>query len=215
MLRPTKGARALAPKTVLEIHLIIRGALADAVRRGLVNRNVALVAHVPRLVDPKVEPETWTSAQLQAFSAAAVGHRLLPLWVLAATGMRGSELLGLKRPDVDLDKGAIKLNRGLVSVGYDLHESRGKTANVRRRIELDATTSKSSPHGDSGNASSGEQSVTRRRNGSSPTPPARSCTSMSSPRPSTASSPAPAYPESASTTCATPRRRCSSTPASP
>ena len=42
--------------------------------------------------------------------------------------------------DIDLGKGAIKLNRGLVSVGYELHESRGKTANARRRIELDPMT---------------------------------------------------------------------------
>ncbi len=34
MLRPTDGRRALAPKTVLEIHLIIRGALATPSRRG-------------------------------------------------------------------------------------------------------------------------------------------------------------------------------------
>ena len=54
--------------------------------------------------------------------------------------MRRSELLGLRWNDIDLDKGAIKLNRGLVSVGYELHESRGKTANARRRIELDPTT---------------------------------------------------------------------------
>ena len=31
-----------------EIHLIIRGALADAHRRGLVTRNVALVAQAPK-----------------------------------------------------------------------------------------------------------------------------------------------------------------------
>lgn len=142
MLRPTDGRRPLAPKTVLEIHLIIRGALAVAVTKGLVNRNVAVVAHAPRLRSiPKVEPETWTAQQLQAFLAAAAGHRLFPaLWVLAATGMRRSELLGLKWGDIDLDKGAIRLNRGLVSVGYELQESRGKTANARRRIELDPTT---------------------------------------------------------------------------
>jgi hypothetical protein len=45
----------LAPKTVLEVHLIIRGALKDAVQRGLVSRNVALVAHAPKLkAIPKV-----------------------------------------------------------------------------------------------------------------------------------------------------------------
>jgi integrase len=50
------------------------------------------------------------------------------------------ELLGRKWGDIDLAKGAIKLNRGLVSVGYERHESRGKTANARRRIEIDPTT---------------------------------------------------------------------------
>jgi hypothetical protein len=39
-LHPTDGWKPVAPKTVLEIHLIIRGALNDAVRRGMVTRNV-------------------------------------------------------------------------------------------------------------------------------------------------------------------------------
>ena len=55
----------------------------DAVRQGLVTRNVALVAHAPRLRSiPKVEPESWTAQQLQAFLRAAAGHRLFAaLWV--------------------------------------------------------------------------------------------------------------------------------------
>lgn len=40
--------RGPAPKTVYEIHLIIRGSLTDAVRRGLVTRNVALVVRAPK-----------------------------------------------------------------------------------------------------------------------------------------------------------------------
>lgn len=44
MMHPTDDRRPLAPKAVLEVHLIIRGALKDAEKRGLVNRNVALVA---------------------------------------------------------------------------------------------------------------------------------------------------------------------------
>ncbi len=43
LLHPTEG-EGLSPKTVYEIHLLIRGALTDALRRGLVTRNVALVA---------------------------------------------------------------------------------------------------------------------------------------------------------------------------
>ena len=38
MLHPADGKRPLAPKTVYEVHLIVRGALDHAVRRGLVGR---------------------------------------------------------------------------------------------------------------------------------------------------------------------------------
>jgi integrase len=142
MLHPTDGRRALAPKTVLEVHLIIRSALQDGVGRGLINRNVALVAHAPKLrAIPKVEPQAWTAQQLQAFLQAAAGHRLLPaFWLLAASGMRRSELLGLRWNDVDFNKARVSVNRGLVAVAYELHESRGKTPNSRRAIDLDPTT---------------------------------------------------------------------------
>ncbi len=83
LLHPGDGRRALAPKTVYEIHLVIRGALGDAVRRGLITRNVALVAHAPRLRSiPKVEQQSWTAEELQTFLRAAAGHRLFPaLWL--------------------------------------------------------------------------------------------------------------------------------------
>lgn len=75
MLHPGDGRRPLAPKTVLKIQLIIRGALNHAVKGSLVNRNVALVAHAPKLRSiPKVEPQPWNAQQLQAFLSAAAGH---------------------------------------------------------------------------------------------------------------------------------------------
>lgn len=117
-LRPTEpNVKALAPKTVLEIHLIIRGALKDAVKRGMLTRNVGAVAHAPRLRSiPKHEAQAWTAAQLQAFLHAAGGHRLFPaLWVAANTGVRRSELLGLRWGDIDLDKATMSINRALVS----------------------------------------------------------------------------------------------------
>lgn len=142
LLRPGDGRRGLAPKTVYEIHLVIRGALSDAVRRGLIARNVALVAHAPRLrAIPKVEQRSWTAEELHAFLRAASGHRLFAaLWTAAFTGVRRNELLGLCWEDLDTDKSTLSINRGLVAIGYDLHETRGKTANARRRIDLDSTT---------------------------------------------------------------------------
>lgn len=142
MLHPADGRRPLAPKTVYEVHLIIRGALADAVRRGLVTRNVALLANAPKLRSiPKVEQKAWTAAQLRLFLRAAAGHRLFPAyWLAATTGMRRNELLGLRWADLDTKHARLSINRGLVSVGYELHETRGKTRTSRRCIDLDPTT---------------------------------------------------------------------------
>ena len=142
LLHPSDGTRPLSPKTVYEVHLIIRGALDHAVRRGLVNRNVALAASAPRLrAIPSIEQHAWTSEELQAFLRAAAGHRLFPaLWLSANTGLRRSELLGLCWSDLDLKHARLSINRGLVAVGYELHETRGKTANSRRCIDLDPTT---------------------------------------------------------------------------
>ena len=48
-------------------------------RRGLLTRNVALVARSPRLkAIPKTEAQSWTDEQLRQFLRTAAGHRLLP-----------------------------------------------------------------------------------------------------------------------------------------
>jgi integrase len=61
-------------------------------------------------------------------------------WLLASTGMRRSEVLGLHWDDIDFKQARVSVNRGLVAVAYELHESRGKTRNSRRAIDLDPTT---------------------------------------------------------------------------
>ena len=141
LLHPTNG-KGLSPKTVYEIHLLIRNALADALRRGLVTRNVALVARAPKQrALQKIEGQAWTDEQLRAFLRTAAGHRFFPiLWLTAMTGMRRNEVLGLKWPDIDFNKRRLGLNRGLVAVGYELHQTRGKTRAARRNIDLDDTT---------------------------------------------------------------------------
>ena len=141
LLHPTTG-RGLAPKTVYEIHLIIKGALADALRRGLVTRNVAVVARAPKQRSlQRIEGVSLTEEELRQLMRTAVGHRLFPLlWLTAMTGMRRNEVLGLKWPDIDFAKQRLHLNRGLVAVGYEVHQTRGKTKNARRAIALDDTT---------------------------------------------------------------------------
>jgi integrase len=60
--------------------------------------------------------------------------------VAAFTGMRRNELLGLRWDDFDAAKATLSINRGLVAIAYEVHETRGKTRNARRRVDLDPTT---------------------------------------------------------------------------
>ena len=141
-LAPIDGSRPLSRKSVLEIHVVIRSALSQALVRGIVNRNVAATASRPSIRNvPPVEPRAWDEHQLRTFLNAAAGHRLYPAFRLsAATGMRRSEILGLKWTDVGWDNATISVDRGLVAVGYERQVTRCKTKNSRRLIELDPTT---------------------------------------------------------------------------
>lgn len=127
LLHPKTGA-GMSPKTVYEIHLVIRGALADARRRGLVTRNVADIAKAPKQRHlQKTEGTSLTDDELRQLMRTAAGHRLFPLyWLTANTGMRRNEVLGLRWPDIDFRRRKLHLNRGLVAVGYEVHETRGK-----------------------------------------------------------------------------------------
>jgi integrase len=80
MPHPTDGERAYAPKMVLEVHQVIRRSLADAVERGLLTRNVALLAHAPKLrAIPTVEHQAWDAEQLHTFLRTAAGTATSPL----------------------------------------------------------------------------------------------------------------------------------------
>ena len=121
--------------------MILHKALADAAKRGIVVRNAAAEAEPPKRRRPRGEIRAWSATQLHSFLNAALPERLFPaFWLAANTGMRRSELLGLHWSDIDLDTAHLSVNRALVSVSYELHESRGKTRNSSRWIDLDATT---------------------------------------------------------------------------
>ena len=81
---------------------------------------------------PQCPLRAWNAQQLQEFLATARSHRLFPaLWLAANTGMRRSELLGLRWEDVNLESSRLGVSRALVSMAYELHDSPGRTRSSR------------------------------------------------------------------------------------
>lgn len=131
---PTPDGRALSSSTVRRVHSVLHKALADAVRQGLLDRNVADLARPPR--NREYEPVLWTMAQARHFLHAARDDRLGPLYVLAATtGMRLGELCGLRWSDVDIESAALHVRVALDRYG---RVAETKTRASRRQIELPA-----------------------------------------------------------------------------
>lgn len=85
---------------------------------------------------------TWSADELRRFLDAIASDRLHPLFHLAAfTGMRRSELLGLRWADVDLDTATVSVRRVRIRVdGEMIEEARTKTSAGRRVVDLDDRT---------------------------------------------------------------------------
>jgi integrase len=138
----TRTGLGLSPKTVLDVHVIIRSALDDAVRRGLLRTNPAKAAHAPKNQRNRCRADrVWTADQLTAFLHLAEDRRQHPsFWLAANTGMRRGELLGLRWNAIDIRQRRLSVNRSVVSVAARAQESGGKTRNSPRTIDLDPTT---------------------------------------------------------------------------
>jgi integrase len=137
LLYTRKLADGPSSTTVHHIHGVLHRALKDALRMGLVQRNVADMVRAPRRSTR--EMETLSEEQAKTFLSAA-GDRFAALYVLAlTTGMRQGELLGLRWQDIELEK-------RLLRVRVNVQESNGrfilaetKTEYSRRCIALTQT----------------------------------------------------------------------------
>ncbi len=129
-------AKGLAPRSVQQAHVVLHGALRQAVRWGMVGRNAADGVIVPR-AQPS-EMATLTSEQLQVLFESTDGQSLHAVWVLlATTGLREGEALGLKWSDIDIEKATLVVRRALqrhAGVGFVMVDP--KTARSRRTVHL-------------------------------------------------------------------------------
>lgn len=142
---------ALAPKTIRNIHVLLRRALGYAVEMGVLVANPVERVKPPKAntagargVDDAMtsgELQTWTAAQLRTYLDHVADDRLYAAWMVsAATGMRRGEVLGLRWADLDLDTASAAVRQTIVVVNYEIRYSEPKTRRGRRTVDLDRQT---------------------------------------------------------------------------
>lgn len=129
----------LSPKTVRNTHTVLRKALSDAQRLGLVYRNAADAARGPSVERP--EFRVWSSDELRQFFATAESDRLGAAFVmLATTGLRRGEVLGVRWRDLDLDARTLSVVQTITNVDGKLVFGKPKTSKSVRLISIDERT---------------------------------------------------------------------------
>jgi integrase len=133
-----KTAAGLSPQSVRNIHAVLRRALNQATRWGLIPRNPATLVDTPRHV--AYEAPTITPEQARAILAAMQGDRMEALVTLTlATGLRQGEALALRWSDLDLDSGSLTVRRTLQRVAGEPLWAEPKTPRSRRTVAIPAS----------------------------------------------------------------------------
>lgn len=127
----------LSPRTVRQAHAVLHSALDQALKWGMVLRNVTELVELPR--QTKREMHCLSPEEARRFLEAAKGTRWEALFsLMLTTGLRPGEALGLRWTDVDLDNSRLHVQRTLVRVpgqrGWRLEEP--KTNRSRRVVPL-------------------------------------------------------------------------------
>ncbi len=133
-LRWTADA-GLSNRTVQYHHAVLRRALGQAERWGLVSRNVARLVTPPRVQRRDVRP--LTPAQARQFLSGVKGDRLETLYAVSLSlGLRQGEALGLQWADIDFEARTLAVRHTLQRYGGEYHLDDPKTDRSRRTISL-------------------------------------------------------------------------------
>jgi integrase len=127
--------QGLSDSTVRQAYTVLRAALDDAVLDGLMARNPCTLVKRPGV--ERCEARHLDANTVAAILTAAEGLRYRPVLVLiAATGLRRGEALGLRWQHLNLNGGTLKVRATLGRVGDELVITDPKSPRSRRTIPL-------------------------------------------------------------------------------
>ena len=125
----------LAPRSVAYLRAVLRQALGQAERWGLVTRNAARLAEPPRV--PRCEVHPLSQKEVQRFLAAIKGDRLEAVYLVAlGAGLRQGEILGLAWTDIDVERATLIVRHSLQRVHGRLELGEPKSATSHRIVAL-------------------------------------------------------------------------------
>jgi len=140
--RKNYAGGGLSPRSVQHVHAIVRRTLRDAVKWGRLVRNPADAADPPKATaDSRPESTVWTAAQLRTFLERTRTSRFAAAYhLIATTGLRRGEALGLRWQDLDLDNDKASIRQTVIAIKHTVMISTPKTKKGRRTVTLDSGT---------------------------------------------------------------------------
>lgn len=130
-----KISSGLSKRTVQLLHVTLRTALKQAVKWGLVARNVTDLVQAPRPI--KKAAPFYTKEQLNTFLDAVRGHRWYLIYLLLVYGgFREGEVLGIHNEDCDMVNRVINVRHTVITLKSGLVIGEPKTKTSKRAVTL-------------------------------------------------------------------------------
>ena len=123
-----KREAGYSPNSVRIMRAVLRRALHQAEREGLVSRNVAALSAAPRVRGDEGRALSLAEARSLIAEASLTRHEAL-LTVMLAFGLRRGEALGLLWSSLDWEQGTLKVTHGVKRV-------QNRTGGAERRTRL-------------------------------------------------------------------------------
>lgn len=132
-----KGKGGLSSTTVLQHHRVLSKALKQAVMWQLIPNNPCKSIQAPKKAD--IEIQVMTKKELKYIIDHADEKLKRVLIIAGYTGMRRSEILGLKWKYVDLINNSLAIKRALVRTNDGIKIKKPKTNSSQRSVAISTT----------------------------------------------------------------------------